>query len=396
MTRSTDRIRTTHTGSLPRGGELAAQLSAQDRGELGDVTAFSQLVRESVARTVERQLTVGLDIVNDGEMGKSSFQRYRYRRLSGFELVDPVEAGITAPGVPAAATLPREEHEFPEFYERWRAQWYPGGGASTGSHQAPVLCCTGPIGWLDFGETERDIANLAAALETVDAGEGFMTAISPGTYLPPNLHYADNGEYLEAMATAMAREYRAIVNAGFALQIDAPDLTTMHRYEISDEEFHRQLEARIDAINFAVSDLPPERIRVHVCWGADEAPHVHDVPLAEIVHSLLRLTPHGLLTAGANGRHAHEWRIWEQVQLPEGKLLYPGVIDSTTNIVEHPDAVAERIVRLAHVVGRENVVAGVDCGFGTTAELRQVDERVVWAKLQALADGAARASAQLW
>jgi 5-methyltetrahydropteroyltriglutamate--homocysteine methyltransferase len=397
MKRSTERVLTTHTGSLPRGAVLAAQLGAHDRGEADDDADFEASVRDSVLRAVERQVDAGLDVVNDGEMGKSSFQRYRYQRLTGFDLVDPVEAGVSAPGVPAAVTLPREQRDFPEFYERWKAQWYPATATPTPQPvSTPVLCCTGPIGWRDFSEVERDLANLRAAVDQADVEEGFMTAISPGTYLPPNLHYASAAEYLEAMADAMAREYAAIVDAGFVLQIDAPDLTTMYRYEITHEEFHRQLEARIDAINHAVRGLPPERVRVHVCWGADEAPHVLDIPLHEIVHSLLRLTPQGLLTPGANGRHAHEWSVWEAVPLPDGKLLHPGVIDSTTNIVEHPEAVAERIVRYAGVVGRENVIAGVDCGFGTTADLQQVDERVVWAKLQALSEGAALASAHLW
>jgi 5-methyltetrahydropteroyltriglutamate--homocysteine methyltransferase len=392
MKRSTDRILTTHTGSLPRSPEVLELLLAEDTGASFDRDRFEAAVRESVARVVEKQLEAGLDVVNDGEQGKISFQRYRYRRLSGFELVDAAEAGVEQRGPPA------EARDFPEFYNRWFEQWFPSGAAS-GSRPAEskTLCCTGPIGWRDFSAVERDLANLQGAVQGARVEEVFMTAISPATYLPPNLYYPSEGEYLEATADAMAREYEAIVEAGFLLQVDAPDLTTMYRLrDMPLAEFRGRLELCVDAINRGLRNVPADRVRVHVCWGADEAPHHRDVPLTEIVDALLRLKAQGLSIAGANGRHAHEWRVWGDVALPDDKLLVPGVVDSTTNIIEHPEAVAERIVRYASVVGRETVVAGVDCGFGTVAHVQLIDERIVWAKLRALAEGAALATKALW
>ena len=224
-----------------------------------------------------------------------------------------------------------------------------------------------------------------------------MTAISPGTYLPPNLHYGSESDYLDAMADAMAREYQAIVDGGFLLQIDAPDLTTFYRLaDVSREAFLERTELCVEAINRAVRNLPADRVRVHVCWGADEAPHHRDVPLQELVPILLKLTPEGLSIPGANGRHAWEWRIWTQVELPGDKVLIPGVLDSTTNIIEHPETVAERIVRYAEILGNERVIAVVDCGFGTVGGVNQVDERVAFAKLRSLADGATLAAQRLW
>ena len=224
-----------------------------------------------------------------------------------------------------------------------------------------------------------------------------MTAISPATYAPPNLHYPTEGDYLDALADAMAREYEAIVDAGFLLQIDAPDLTTMFRLtHMTRLEHQEALALRVDAINRAVRRLPADRVRVHVCWGADEAPHNLDVPLKDIVTPLLRLKPHGLAVPGANGRHSHEWRVWTDVAVPDDKVLVPGVIDSTTNIIEHPEAVAERIVRYAQAVAPEQLIAGVDCGFGTVAQVGQVDARIVMAKLASLAEGASLASQQIW
>ena len=391
MRRSDRHILTTHTGSLPRAEHLRALVVGREQGRPHDVDRFESIVRDEVFKVVRKQRDSGLDVVNDGEQSKASFHRYRFDRLSGFEFVNhPPRPRYGRPAM-------REARDFPEFYERWSRQWR-GDGDGDGEEPTGTLCCTGPVAWKGFAETERDIANLLAAAadppEVDGAGEVFMTSISPATYAPPNLHYDNQDAYLEALADAMAFEYRAIIDAGLVLQIDAPDLTTMYRLaDLSLTEYAEITERSVEAINRATRDLPADRIRVHVCWGADEAPHHRDVPLRDIVGLLLRLRPQGLAVPGANGRHSHEWRVWADVGLPDGKILIPGVIDSTSNIIEHPEAVAERIGRYEHVVGRPNLIAGVDCGFGTVAGVCQVDERVVWAKLRSLAEGARLASA---
>jgi 5-methyltetrahydropteroyltriglutamate--homocysteine methyltransferase len=381
---TSDRILTTHTGSLARGPELRELLAAKEASRPYDRERFDSLVKAEVRRVVEAQAAVALDIINDGEQGKASFVTYRLQRLSGFELVD----ASTLPGGGIGGLV--EADDFPEFFANlW--QWNRAGSDLPPTQQ--VLACTGPIGWADFSEVETDIANLRAAAEGVHAVECFMTSISPATYAPPNLHYPSEGAYLDALADAMSREYRAIIEAGFILQIDAPDLTTLFRMSrISESEHHEAHVRRVAAINRAVSGLPADRIRVHACWGADEAPHHRDVPLRNLVHSLLELRPQGLALPGANGRHSHEWQVWEEVPLPDDKVLIPGVIDSTTNIIEHPEAVAERIQRYARVVGPERLIAGVDCGFGTVAQVGEVDARVAMAKLRSLAEGATLAS----
>jgi 5-methyltetrahydropteroyltriglutamate--homocysteine methyltransferase len=380
---TSDRILTTHTGSLARRPELRDLLAAKEAHRPYDRKRFDQLVEAEVRRVVEEQLAVGLDIINDGEQGKSSFTSYRFQRLSGFDLVD----ASTLPGGEVGGLV--EAEDFPEFFTNlW--QWIPARGEIP-AHQ--VLACTGSIGWSDFSEVETDIANLRAATDGLPGVECFMTSISPATYAPPNLHYPSEDAYLDALADAMSREYKAIIDAGFILQIDAPDLTTLFRMtHISESEHHEAHVKRVAAINRAVADLPADRIRVHACWGADEAPHHRDVPLRDLVHSLLQLRPQGLQVPGANGRHSHEWRVWEEVSLPDDKVLIPGVIDSTTNIIEHPEAVAERVHRYARVVGPERLIAGVDCGFGTSAQVGEVDARVAMAKLRTLAEGAALAT----
>ena len=385
MQRSTsDRILTTHTGSLPRAQDLLALLVAKDAHQDYDRATFETRVREEVDRVVGEQIAAGIDVVNDGEQGKISFTGYRYDRLSGFEFVDPASLGVGGGGGAVG-----EMADFPEFFQHL---WQWGGGGQSGPPPPGILACTQEIGWKDFSEVERDIENLRAATSHVDPTEVFMTSISPATYAPPNLHYDTEASYLDALADAMAREYAAIVDAGFVLQIDAPDLTTLYRLNaITLEQHHEALDLRVAAINRAVDGLDPERIRVHVCWGADEAPHHLDVPLKDIVRSLLKLRANGLVIPGANGRHSHEWRVWSDVGFPDEKVLVAGVIDSTTNIIEHPEAVAERLARYASVVGPERVMGGVDCGFGTVAVVGQVDPRVMWAKFGSLAEGAALA-----
>ena len=385
MNRSTSRILTSHTGSLPRPISLVKLLWAKDAGQPYDPNELDAAITASVAETVRRQVEAGVTVINDGEQGKTNFYVYRYQRLSGFEPM-PFSA-------PRGNPMSSEAQDFPEFYKRWMA----GGQLREGRTSQPDLCCSGPVGWQDFSDVERDIANLKAASRDADVADVFMSAISPATYPPPNHHYKSEEEYLFAIADAMKREYKAILDAGFVLQIDSPDLTTYYRMaHVTVEEHIKHMNLCVDVINHAVEGLPLDRIRVHVCWGADEAPHNRDIPLKDIIHSLLRLKPHGMTIPGANGRHSHEWKVWEGIKLPPEKVIVPGVIDSTTNIIEHPEAVAERIVRYASVLGRENIIAGVDCGFDTVADMGQVDPAIVWAKLKSLGDGAALASQELW
>jgi 5-methyltetrahydropteroyltriglutamate--homocysteine methyltransferase len=374
MTKS-DRILTTHTGSLRRAPTLLDALFKNDYAEPVDHAQLERDIKLAVQEAVDHQIESGVAIVNDGEQSKTTFCFYHYHRLNGFEQ-RPVSHARLEPGAEAL--------EFPDFY---RASW------SGGPPPKFELCCTAPLGWRDFSEVERDIANLKAATKGKGMADVFMTAISPATYLPPNEHYGSEEEYLYAMADVMAREYAAIIDAGFILQIDAPDLTVQYRIaNISVEEHLRFMRLRVDVINHATHNLPADRIRVHACWGADEAPHNRDIPLKEIVGELLRLRPHGIMVPGANGRHSHEWKVWESVKLPSGHYVVPGVIDSTTNIIEHPEAVAERIENYASVLGRDAVVAGVDCGLA----YNQLDPKIVWAKLKSLSDGAAIASKALW
>jgi len=388
MQRSTDKILTTHAGSLPRPHHLAELLIAQSRGEPVDLDELEAAIRQSTDDVVRHQRACGLSVVNDGEQSKVSFMEYRTQRLSGFGYVDAAAAG------PTHQFSTMEAQDYPEFYADWL-----GGRAKRSAQAAPdkVLCCVGPVQWKDFGQVERDIENLRAAAGESDATELFMTALSPATYAPPNLHYRDHDEYLTAIADAMSREYRAIVEAGFVLQIDAPDLgNTYRKRDFTFEQLIAHLERCVEVINYSTRHLPADRIRVHVCCGADEAPHHRDISLADVAPVLMKLRPDGMTIVGANGRHAHEWKVWADVDVPDGKVIIPGVIDSTTNIIEHPEAVAQRIEQYASVLGRENIIAGVDCGFDTVADMGQVDAKIAWAKLTSLAQGAAIATSSLW
>jgi 5-methyltetrahydropteroyltriglutamate--homocysteine methyltransferase len=375
MKRSTERILTTHTGSLARPPELLQMLLAREEGQPVDPGVFDAAVQRAVTEKVKRQVEAGIAIVNDGEQSKISFATYVRERLHGFGGADePRPVGL-------------EAREFPEYATR-RATPY----------RRPA--CNAPIAWQDFSAVEKDIANLKAATEGLPVEEVFMTAVSPGTLANffPNRYYPTREAYLEAVAEVMKREYEAIVQAGFLLQLDCPDLALRSTWfpDLSIPEFRTVVAQNVEALNTATRDIPAEHVRMHVCWGAGEGPHNHDVPLRDIVDVLLTGRPAALSIVGANGRHEHEWKVWQDVQLPAGKALIPGVIDSTTNIVEHPEVVAERIVRYANVLGRENVIAGVDCGFGTNARTDQVDPEVAWAKLQALVEGAELATKALW
>lgn len=375
MKRSTSEILTTHTGSLARPPRLRQMLVDRDAGNPIDQSAFDAAVREAVAEVVKQQVDTGISVINDGEQSKIGFANYVTERLSGFD----------GPQEPRPVSL--DEREFP-------------GWAARRGLALKRPACNGPVAWKDFGAVEKDIDNLKAAAQAAGADEVFLTAVSPGTLANflPNRHYPSREAYLGALAEVMKREYEAIVNAGFLLQLDCPDLALRSIWfpDLSIEEFRRIVELNIEALNHAVAGIAADRMRLHVCWGAGERPNYDEVSLTDIVDLLLKGRPAALSIVGANGHHEHEWRVWQDVKLPADKVLIPGVIDSTTNIIEHPETVAERITRYAHVVGRENVIAGVDCGFATTSTSDQVDGKVAWAKLRALHDGAAIASSRLW
>lgn len=382
MQRSTERILTTHTGSLPRPESLLPLIFARERGEEHDPSERGSATRRAVHDIVRKQLDAGIDVVNDGEQGKSSYATYVQNRLEGFD-GDPV--------TPAPITDP----DFPDYFAK-TASLRP--GATNPLLRRP---CNGPIRYRDIEELRAELDDFGAALGGVSPADTFLSAASPGiaSIFIPNEYYATHEEYLFALADALKTEYDAIHDAGFLLQVDAPDLALSRpRYfgHLSDEEFRSTIRTHVEAINQATRDIPPDRMRMHLCWGNYEGPHHRDVPLAQIVDIALEARPNGLSFEAANPRHAHEWKIWEEIALPDGKLLIPGVLDSTTNYIEHPELVSERLVRYAEAVGRENVIAGTDCGFSTGAGYLQVDPAITWAKFRSMADGAAIASRQLW
>jgi 5-methyltetrahydropteroyltriglutamate--homocysteine methyltransferase len=382
MQRSTGRLLTTHTGSLPRPADLDKMIFCCEGGEPVSQVAFRSRIRRAVAEAVARQLEAGVDVVGDGEMGKVGYSTYVKDRLAGFD-------GDSRP------LRWREVTEFPEVYEQLER--------SRVSSQ-PVMrpACTRPVSCQDSGAVAADIADLKAAAQGHEAADLFMTAASPGVIAMflANEYYASEEEYLYALADAMKPEYDAISAAGILLQLDCPDLaasrTVRANAELTSAQFRNLVRMHVEVLNYAVRDVPPEQMRLHLCWGNSPGPHIYDVPLADIVDIVLESSPAGLSFEAANGRHEHEWTLWQSIELPPGKVLIPGVIDSKTNIVEHPDLVAQRIVRFADAVGRENVIAGTDCGFGTFAANYQVHPRITWLKLRALAEGAETASRQLW
>lgn len=377
MRRSVDRILTTHTGSLPRPWDLLATLEALDAGVAPDPAAFQARVRHAVAEAVRKQVAAGVDVVSDGEQGKVGYSTYVRHRLTGFE-----GSSVVAPRADWA--------DFPEALAR-----HPRSSVSRPS-------CTGPIEWRDRTAVDKDIANFKGALAGSPAAEGFMTAASPGViaHFLRNEHYPSREAYLARLAEVMKEEYDAIVRAGLVLQVDCPDLAMSRHLAFADlgtAEFLKIAEANVEALNHALRDIPPDRARLHLCWGNYEGPHHRDVPLRDILPVVLRARPQAISLEGANPRHAHEWAVFRDVKLPDDKVLIPGVLDSTTNFIEHPELVAQRLVRYAEVVGRERVMAGSDCGFGTFARANpQVEPEIVWAKLAAMAEGARLASAMLW
>lgn len=378
MRRSTSRVLTTHTGSLPRPWRVVELLldELQQPGASGP--ALEVAVRAAVADVVENQVRAGIDIINDGEQGRADYTVHVKDRLTGFE----------GPNAPPRGT---GEPEFPEL------------AALLSQFASPLQhrpACSGPVAWKHWPAAEADIARAKSAMSKVAAEEFFFTSPSPGQiarYLT-NKHYKNDEEYLFALADVMSREYRAIVDAGFVLQIDCPDLA-MSRVLYLDKsiaDYRKIITLNVEALNHAVKDIPADRMRMHVCWGSTLGPHHTDVPLKDIVDIILTARPQAVSFPGANPRHGHEWKVWQDVKRPDGKIIIPGVIDSTSNFVEHPELVADRIVQYARIVGRDNVIAGVDCGFGTFAGRVQVDTKIVWMKLASLAEGARLASKQLW
>jgi 5-methyltetrahydropteroyltriglutamate--homocysteine methyltransferase len=384
MANSSKRILTTHTGSLPRSAELLPMLQQREEGTLTDPAGFEASVAAAVDEIVRKQIESGVDVVNDGEVSKISYSTYVKDRLTGFE----GEALMSASGLNLA-----DYQEFPEL----AAQLF----ASSGIARTKAPFCDGPIKYKDTREVQTDIANLKAAVSGANAEGAFMSAASPGVIsgFLPNHYYKTPEAYVAALADAMKTEYEAIHQAGLILQLDCPDLA-MSRHiwftEMSPADFRKRISMHVEALNHAVASIPPERMRMHLCWGNYEGPHHFDVPLADIIDIVLKARPAMISLEAANPRHEHEWQVFENVKLPEGKKLIPGMLDSTTNFVEHPQLIAQRLMRWASVVGRDNLMAGTDCGFATFAGMTPVYPGVVWLKFKAMAEGCRIASQKLW
>jgi 5-methyltetrahydropteroyltriglutamate--homocysteine methyltransferase len=381
MLLSTDRILTTHVGSLPRPQNVVDQLFAQDQGQEYSPVRFDAVMAEAVGDVVRKQREVGIDVVSDGEMSKISYATYIRHRLTGFEIGEMPRA------------VPADLDAFPEYKERLARL------GATPKYHRPICC--GEIKVKDLSALEKDIANLKQSAAHAGAAEAFMNAASPGVVavFQPNTHYKSQEDYVAALGEAMAAEYEMIVAAGLILQIDSPDLA-MGRHirfrDVDDAEFLRNAELQVEALNHALRNVPADRVRMHICWGNYEGPHTHDIPLEKIIGTVLRAKPQAYLMEASNPRHAHEWAVWARTKIPDDKVLIPGVIDSVTNFVEHPELVAERIGRFADIVGRERVLAGTDCGFGTFAGFGAIHPPIAYAKLRSLAEGAEIASRRLW
>jgi len=402
-----DRILATHTGSLIRPPQLLAFLAARERGQAIDEDAYQSCLRDSVAGVVRRQVEAGIDVPDDGEMGKASWITYLYERVSGLE-IRPIQ-------LEGASMLPpsRDRQAFPGAYGALDAldaaairessaasSYFLPEEDAEGHSQGVAWVCTGPLTY-DRTALDRDIANLKAALADQEVADAFLPVVAPASaYWLQNEYYPSEEEFVFALAEALREEYRAIVGAGLLVQVD--DAVLMHEADTmmsrgeSWEDYRRWADLRVQALNHALSGLPEDRVRYHVCWGSWHGPHAFDPPLKDVVDLILAVNAGTYAIEQANARHEHEWRVWEEVPLPEGKKLIPGVVTHHTNVVEHPELVARRLVRLAGVVGRENVLAGTDCGFAQGAFIQRVHPEIQWAKLAALAEGARLASRELW
>lgn len=395
MKRSTNRILTTHAGSLIRPPELLEFVRARQNGDaalhIPDNASYDACLRDSVADVVKRQAAAGIDVVNDGEFGKStSWSLYALKRLSGFEL-RPVQPGAD----PFARGADREL--FKDFYSDLEG----GGGRTWSKVTVNDAVCVGPIEYIGADELKRDIDNLKAGLKGAEVEEAFLPVAAPSSAIPDrkNEYYRSDEELVIALAEALRTEYRTIVDSGVLLQVDDARAAVTYDRMVPPgtfEDYYRWLERHVEVLNHALEGIPEDRIRYHVCWGSWPGPHVTDVPLKKIVDLILKVKAGAYLIEAANPRHEHEWRVWKDVKLPEGKVLVPGVVSHGTNVVEHPELVAERILRFANLLGRENVIAGTDCGFAQEELNRRVHPSIMWAKLESMAEGARIASQELW
>ena len=377
---SSERILTTHVGSLPRSQAVTDVLFARERGEIPDARAARAVISDAVAEVVRRQVDTGVDIVSDGETNKISYATYIADRFAGFGGDTPREPG-------------QDLVEFPRFMAKLAAS------GATAKYRRPR--CVGEIALKDTGPLHEDLSNFRQAVDSAKPTEAFMNAASPGVLalFQPNDYYPTQDAYLEALGNTMQSEYEAIVAAGFLLQIDAPDFGmgrhTMYR-SASADEYLKAAARHVEVLNHALRNLPADRLRMHICWGNYEGPHHHDIPLEQLLPVVIRARPQALLFEASNPRHAHEWSVFERQNVPDDKVLIPGVLSTTTNYVEHPELVAERIQRFADIVGRERVIAGTDCGFGTFGGFGPVDPDIVYLKLGSLVEGARIASRRLW
>ena len=380
MRASAERILTTHVGSLPRSQAVTDVLFAREKGEIRDRAAAASVITDAVAQVVRRQVATGIDVVSDGETNKISYATYIADRFAGFGGDTPREPG-------------QDLVEFPRFMAKLASS------GATAKYRRPR--CIGEIALKDSGPLHEDLGNFRAAVDAAKPVEAFMNAASPGVLalFQPNDYYKTQDAYLEALGNAMQAEYEAIVGAGFLLQIDAPDFGmgrhTMYR-NASADEYLKAASRHVEVLNHALRNLPAERIRMHICWGNYEGPHHHDIPLEQLLPVVIKAKPKALLFEASNPRHAHEWIVFKKQKVPDDKILVPGVLSTTTNYIEHPELVAERILRFADIVGRERVMAGTDCGFGTFGGFGPVDPDIVYLKLASLAQGARMASQQLY
>ena len=374
------RILTTHVGSLPRGQAVVDQLLLKERGEPLDPALFDRTMREGVSAIVRQQAATGLDSVSDGETSKISYATYMKDRLSGF-------------GGDNERQIAKDLQPFAEFRTRMAVF----AGKQTFKRQA----CIGPIAVIERESLRKDLQNLRAAVDAHRPHEAFMNSASPGVIsaFQPNRYYPTHEAYVEAIGAAMQEEYEAIANAGFKLQVDCPDLA-MARHtgfqDLSEGDFLKRAEHQVEVLNHALGNIPAKALRMHVCWGNYEGPHDHDIPLEKILRLVLKAKPAAILFEASNPRHAHEWTVWRDAKIPGDKVLVPGLLTSTSNYVEHPELVAQRIEQFANIVGRDRVMAGTDCGFGTFAGIGKMDAGISWRKLAALVEGARIASDRLW
>jgi 5-methyltetrahydropteroyltriglutamate--homocysteine methyltransferase len=389
-----ERILATHVGSLVRPPKLVEFFRAIEDDKPYDTAAYETCLAESIAEVVRQQADVGVDIVSDGEFSKGvNWAFYVHKRLAGISVRPITDEEAKDPMASMAGG--RDRAAFPEFYAEYDR------ASGLGKRLGRRIVINGPLKYTGQSQVQRDIANLKAALARAKVEGAFLPVVAPASALPgaKNEHYADEASYLKALADALHEEYKAVVDAGLYVQIDDAFLPYMHERMVppmTAAQYRTWAQMRVDALNRALKDIPEERSRYHICWGSWNGPHAFDVPLKEIVDLLLQVKVGHYSVEQANPRHEHEWTVWQTVKLPPGKTLIPGVISHATNIVEHPELVAQRLVRLAKIVGRENVMAGTDCGFAQSPFAQRVHPTIMWAKLASLAEGARLATQELW